>query len=191
MLRIDNLCKSFDGKEVIKGLSISFPQSGFVAICGPSGCGKSTLLHIIAGIEKPSSGQIVFDDRSHSISMSFQEPRLLPDRTALQNVNFVLGDKKATLSRAKELLWALDIRNVDLYPEELSGGMKARVSIARALAKKANIYIFDEPFANLDKETALTCVDVIKKETSGALTIAVLHDTKLAEKISDKVIYFK
>ena len=75
MLRVDNLCKNFDGKEVIKGLSISFPQSGFVAICGPSGYGKSTLLHIIAGIEKPSSGQIVFDDRSHSISMSFQEPR--------------------------------------------------------------------------------------------------------------------
>ena len=191
MIRIDNLCKSFDGKEVIKDLSLSFPQSGFVAVCGPSGCGKSTLLHIIAGIEKPSGGEIVFDDRSQSISMSFQEPRLLPDRTALQNVNFVLGDKKATLSRAKELLWALDIRNVDLYPDELSGGMKARVSIARALAKESAIYIFDEPFANLDKETALMCVDVIKKETAGALTIAVLHDTELAEKISDQVIYFK
>lgn len=191
MLRIDNLCKSFDGKEVIKDLSLSFPQSGFVAICGPSGCGKSTLLHIIAGIEKPSSGKLIFDDRSQSISMSFQEPRLLPDRNALQNVNFVLGYKKATLSRAKELLWALDIQNVDLYPDELSGGMKARVSIARALAKKSDIYIFDEPLANLDKETALMCVDVIKKETAGALTIAVLHDTELAEKISDKVIYFK
>ena len=191
MIRIDNLCKSFDKKEVIKDLSLSFPQSGFVAVCGPSGCGKSTLLHIIAGIEKPSGGEIVFDDRSHSIYMSFQEPRLLPNRTALQNVNFVLGDKKATLSRAKELLWALDIRNVDLYPDELSGGMKARVSIARALAKESDIYIFDEPFANLDKETALICVDVIKKETAGALTIAVLHDTELAEKISDQVIYFK
>ena len=191
MLRIDNLCKSFDGKEVIKDLSLSFPKSGFVAICGPSGCGKSTLLHIIAGIEKPNSGQIIFDDRSHSISMSFQEPRLLPDRTALQNVNFVLGDKKATLSRVKELLLAVDIQNVGLYPYELSGGMKARVSIARALVKEADIYIFDEPFANLDKETALMCVDVIKKETAGALTIAVLHDMELAERISDKVIYFK
>lgn len=191
MIRLDNVCKSFDGKEIIKGLSLSFPQSGFVAICGPSGCGKSTLLHIIAGIEKPSAGQIIFDDRSHSISMSFQEPRLLPDRTALQNVNFVLGDKKATLSRAKELLVALNIGNDDLYPDELSGGMKARVSIARALAKKSDIYIFDEPFANLDKETTLMCVDIIKKETKGALTIAVLHDTELAEKISNKVVYFK
>ncbi len=191
MLRTDNLCKSFDGKEVIKDLSLSFPQNGFVAICGPSGCGKSTLLHIIAGIQKPSSGKIVFDNSSHSISMSFQEPRLLPYRNALQNVNLVLGDKKATLSRAKELLLALDIQNPYLYPDELSGGMKARVSIARALAKRSDINIFDEPFANLDKETALMCIDVIKKETTGALTIAVLHDTELAEKISDKVIYFK
>ncbi len=191
MLRINNLSKNFDDKEVLKDLSITFPNSGFVAICGPSGCGKSTLLHIIAGIEKPSCGGIIFNDIAHSISMSFQEPRLLPDRTALQNVNFVLGDKKATLSRAKELLVALDIQDVDLYPDELSGGMKARVSIARALAKKTDIYIFDEPFANLDKETALLCIDVIKKETAGALTVAVLHDTDLAEKISDRVIYLK
>ena len=191
MLRINNLSKNFDDKEVLKDLSITFPNSGFVAICGPSGCGKSTLLHIISGIEKPSCGEIIFNDIAHSISMSFQEPRLLPDRTALQNVNFVLGDKKATLSRAKELLVALDIQDVDLYPDELSGGMKARVSIARALAKKTDIYIFDEPFANLDKETALLCIDVIKKETAGALTVAVLHDTDLAEKISDRVIYLK
>ena len=68
---------------------------------------------------------------------------------------------------------------------------KYQTNTARALAKEADIYIFDEPFANLDKETALMCVDVIKKETAGALTIAVLHDTELAERISDKVIYFK
>lgn len=191
MLKINNLSKSFEGKEVIHGLSVTFPKEGFIAICGPSGCGKSTLLHIIAGIEHPSGGELLFDNKAHAISMSFQEPRLLQNRTALQNVNFVLGDKKATLSRSKELLEALAIQNTDLYPDELSGGMKARVSIARALAKKSDIYIFDEPFANLDKDTASLCVDVIKRETVGALTIAVLHDTELAERISDKVICFK
>lgn len=191
MLKINNLSKSFEGKEVIHGLSVTFPKEGFIAICGPSGCGKSTLLHIIAGIEHPSGGEVLFDNKAHAISMSFQEPRLLQNRTALQNVNFVLGDKKATLSRSKELLEALAIQNTDLYPDELSGGMKARVSIARALAKKSDIYIFDEPFANLDKDTASLCVDVIKRETVGALTIAVLHDTEFAERISDKVICFK
>lgn len=188
MLRINDLCKSFEGKEVIKSLSLSFPKSGFVAICGPSGCGKSTLLHIIAGIESSDRGEILFDTKHPKISMSFQEPRLLTERTAVENVNLVLGDKKATLPRAKELLLMLDIEESDLYPDELSGGMKARVSIARALAKRSDIYIFDEPFANLDKETALLCIDTIKKEADGALVIAVMHDTELAEKISDRVI---
>lgn len=190
MLQIHNLCKSFDGKEVIKDLSFVFPSSGFVAVCGQSGCGKSTLLHMIAGIESGDSGEIAFDTKHPIISMSFQEPRLLAERTAIENVNLVLGDKKATLPRAKELLLALGIQDPDLYPDELSGGMKARVSIARALAKKSDIYIFDEPFANLDKETALLCIDEIKKETNGALVITVMHDTELAERISDKVIYF-
>lgn len=188
MLRINDLSKSFDDKEVIKSLSVSFPQKGFIALCGPSGCGKSTLLHIIAGIEEKSGGEVILDRAT--VSMSFQEPRLLPDRTALQNVNFVLGDKKATLGRSEELLRALGINDLNLYPDELSGGMKARVSIARALAKKSDIYLFDEPFANLDRETAEMTARVIKERTDGALVIAVIHDKEFAGKIADSVIEF-
>ena len=187
MLRISNLSKSFDGKAVIKNLSVTFPESGFIAICGPSGCGKSTLLRIIVGIEKASAGEIICN---HSISMSFQEPRLLPERTALQNVNFVLGDKKATLGKSQELLYELGIVDTGLYPDELSGGMKARVSIARALAKRSEIYVFDEPFANLDIETAAMTAEVIKSHTECALVIAVIHDREFAERIADRVIRF-
>ncbi len=187
MLRINDISKSFDSKEVIKNLSVTFPESGFFAICGPSGCGKSTLLRIIAGIEKVNRGEIICN---HSVSMSFQEPRLLPDRTALQNVNFVLGDKKATLGKSQELLYELGISDTSLYPDELSGGMKARVSIARALAKRSDIYLFDEPFANLDKETAEMTAEVIKRHTKSALVIAVIHDNELAERIADRVIRF-
>lgn len=188
MLRINDISKSFDSKEVINSLSVTFPESGFIAICGPSGCGKSTLLRIIAGIEKVNCGEIICN---HSISMSFQEPRLLPDRTALQNVNFVLGDKKATLGKSQELLYELGIGDTGLYPDELSGGMKARVSIARALAKRSDIYLFDEPFANLDKDTAEMTAEVIKRHTKGALVIAVIHDNELAERIADRVVCFK
>ncbi len=188
MLRINDISKSFDSKEVIKNLSVTFPESGFIAICGPSGCGKSTLLRIIAGIEKVNCGGIICN---HSISMSFQEPRLLPDRTALQNVNFVLGDKKATLGKSQELLYELGISDTSLYPDELSGGMKARVSIARALAKRSDIYLFDEPFANLDKDTAEMTAEVIKRHTKSALVIAVIHDNELAERIADRVVCFK
>lgn len=190
MLRINNLSKRFEDKEVIKELSLLFPEKGFISICGPSGCGKSTLLGIIAGIESKDSGEVVFGKEKATLSMSFQEPRLLPDRTALQNVNFVPGDKKATLGRSEELLRELGINDFNLYPDELSGGMKARVSISRALAKKSDIYLFDEPFANLDRETAEMTANVIKTRTADALVIAVIHDREFAEKISDRLIFF-
>ena len=191
MLKLIDLSKSYDGKKVVTNLTLDFPRQGFVAICGPSGCGKTTLLNLIAQLTKPDGGKIVFDTPKPIISMSFQEPRLLGYRTAAENVNLVLGDKKTTLPQAKELLCELDVTDTDLYPDELSGGMKARVSIARALAVNADLYIFDEPFANLDRETALLCAEVIKRHTADALTVAVIHDTDLAEKISDRVIYLK
>ena len=191
MLKINCLTKCFDGKNVIDNLSTELPDKGLVALCGPSGCGKTTLLRIISGLESADSGEIVTDRGHPRISMSFQEPRLLAERNAAENVNFVLGDKKATLPKAKELLEVLGIYDAELFPDELSGGMKARVSIARALAKDADIYIFDEPFANLDKDTAEKCAEVIKDRTKNALTVAVLHDTELAERIADRIIYFK
>lgn len=188
MLQINSISKSFDSKEVIRELSVSFLESGLIAICGPSGCGKSTLLRIIAGLDRPSSGSV--ERASRTISMSFQEPRLLPERNALQNVNFALGDKKATLARAQELLYELGITDTSLLPDELSGGMKARVSIARALAKRADIYLLDEPFASLDRATAELTAEVIKTHTKGALVLAVIHDRELAEMISDRCIRF-
>lgn len=191
MVKLSNLSKEYDGKKVLEGFSVDLPDKGLIAICGPSGCGKTTLLRIIAGLEKVDQGEIIFSVKHSTISISFQEPRLLAERTAAENVNLVIGDKKATLPKAKELLKMLDILESDLYPDELSGGMKARVAIARALAKKADIYIFDEPFANLDRETAIKCAHIIKKETESSLTVIVMHDTELAEMISDKVIYFK
>ncbi len=191
MLRINDLCKSFDNKDVIKNLSVEFPHSGFIALCGASGYGKSTLLKIIAGIENTDGGKIDFEKHDAVVSMSFQEPRLLPTRTAAENVNFVLGDKKATLAVAKALLDELGIHDHDAYPDELSGGMKARVGIARALALKADIYLFDEPFANLDRATAELTSRVIKSHTDGALVLAVMHDEGFAREISDRVIRFE
>ena len=191
MLKLIDISKAFDEKKVLSGITLEFPSVGFVAICGPSGCGKTTLLSIIAGLSKPDRGSLVFEIPKPMISMSFQEPRLLGGRTAAQNVNLVLGDKKATLQRAEELLYELGITDTDQYPDELSGGMKARVSIARALAPIADVYLFDEPFANLDRETTLICADVIKRRTESALAVAVIHDTSLAEQIADRVIYLK
>ncbi len=189
MLKIKSLSKSFDSKEVISDLTVEFSNTGFTALCGASGYGKTTLLKLISGLIKPDAGSIEIPENT-IISMSFQEPRLLPDRTAAQNVNLVLGDKKATLPRAKELLCELGISEHDALPHELSGGMKARVGIARALAVKADIYLFDEPFANLDRSTAELTASVIKKHAAGKLVLAVMHDEVFAEAIADRIIRF-
>ena len=191
MLKIKNLTKSFDGRKIFDDFSIDLPHKGFIAICGPSGCGKTTLLRIIAGIERSDSGSIEFPISKPTASMSFQEARLLPRLTARENVNLVLGDKKATLPIAEELLNKVGIIDTSLYPEELSGGMKARVSIARALAIKADVYLFDEPFASLDSATADLCAEVIHKMTADALTVAVIHDVEFAKRIADRIIYLK
>ena len=191
MLKIKNLTKSFDGRKIFDDFSIDLPHKGFIAICGPSGCGKTTLLRIIAGIERSDSGSIEFPISKPTASMSFQEARLLPGLTARENVNLVLGDQKATLPISEELLNKVGIIDTSLYPEELSGGMKARVSIARALAIKADVYLFDEPFASLDSATADLCAEVIHKMTADALTVAVIHDVEFAKRIADRIIYLK
>ena len=188
MLKINCISKSFDSKEVIKDLSLTLPDSGIFALCGASGHGKSTLLSLIAGLKNPDSGAI--ETGGARISMSFQEPRLIPSLTALQNVNLVLGGKKTTLPYAKALLYELGISEINAYPAELSGGMKARVSVARALALKADIYLFDEPFASLDDETAALTASVIRSHTSGALVLAVTHDVTAAREFADGILIF-
>ncbi len=187
MIKLHHIFKSFEGKEVIKDLEAKLPESGFIALCGASGCGKTTLLNLISGLIKPDRGSIEIN-KSAVISMSFQEPRLLGERTAAQNVNLVLGDKKTTLPLAEELLSELGITDFNALPDELSGGMKARVGIARALAKRADIFLFDEPFAALDADTAQLTASVIKKHTEGKLVIAVIHDEAFAERIAERVI---
>ena len=190
MLKINNLSKSFDGKTIIKDLSISLPDFGMIAFCGPSGYGKTTLLELIAKLKNPDSGNIEFNSHDSAVSMSFQEPRLIPTLTAAENVNLVLGGKKTTLRKVEALLNELGITDTRAYPYELSGGMKARISIARALAVKADLYLFDEPFANLDHDTAALTASVIKSHTADKLVIAVMHDIEFAKQLTDKVIVF-
>ncbi len=190
MITIKDLSISYDGKAVISNLSLSFKKGETVAICGPSGCGKSTLFRLIAGIEKKSSGTISFSVPKPRFSITFQEPCLLEGRTAQENVNLVLGDKKETLPLCALLLNMLGITDPTLYPDEMSGGMRARTGIARALAPDSDIYLFDEPFANLDHETALNVAEVIREQTVGKTVLCIIHDIALASKFADRVIVF-
>ena len=190
MAEFKSITKKYGDKTVLDNFSLKAEKGSPTVIMGESGCGKTTLLRIAAGLEKADSGEFIKD--GEEIAIMFQEPRLLPWKNALDNILSVLPKDSLPIAEKYFSATGLNLESDGKkLPHELSGGMKARVSIARALAKEADIYIFDEPFAHLDKEAALMCVDVIKKETAGALTIAVLHDTELAERISDKVISFK
>ena len=186
---IENLRKEFDGRTAIDGLDLTLPETGIIALCGPSGCGKSTLLAILAGLEKPTSGKIT---APQNVSMSFQDPCLFPWRTAAENVNAVLGDRRRTLPAAEELLARLgiDAQSAAMYPAALSGGMRARVGIARALARRAPLYLFDEPFAALDAATAAAVSDAIREYTAGALAVCVIHNAALAASFADVIVTF-
>lgn len=175
MIRLDHVYKGFNGNAVLEDISLALPEKGFCAITGRSGRGKTTLLYLITGLYKPDRGSI--QRNGETISMVFQEDRLLPWETAAQNAAIA-----STREIAAKLLTELGLgAELDKYPKELSGGMKRRVSIARALAAKADVYIMDEPFKGLDPETRSAVFGVIRRRTEDALLIMVTHDPTDAE----------
>lgn len=178
MLRLENISKSFDKKTIFRDFSYNFQDHGVYALCGKSGVGKTTLLRIICGLDKDYSGNVSGGGISNT-SVCFQEHRLFPNLTSLDNILSVSfkapddTDKK----RAKDLLSRLFFTESDmmLYPHELSGGMKQRVAFARAVLRKAPILILDEATKELDKRTAFEVLQIIKEEAKRRLVIFISH----------------
>jgi NitT/TauT family transport system ATP-binding protein len=163
-IEIAGLTKRYgDGKPVVDSVDLLVRKSEFVSILGASGCGKSTILKLISGLAVPTSGTIRVEgmtpqDAREIISFIFQDATLLPWRTVIDNVGLGLeleGEpSSAREEKVKALLDLVGLRNVArAYPRELSGGMKMRVSIARALATNPRLLLLDEPFAALDEMT--------------------------------------
>ncbi len=167
LLEVKDLDKTFiaGDKEIsaIEKLSLSIEENAFVSILGPSGCGKSTFLHIVGGFERASGGEITLNGRpigrpGPDRGMMFQELSLFPWLTAIENVCWPLEMKSMAkaerLARAREYLDLVHLsRYPDLYPAELSGGMKQRVALARLFALDSQILLMDEPFGALDSQT--------------------------------------
>ena len=178
MIRFDELSLRFGKSTVIDRLSYEFEDGKVTAILGESGVGKTTLLNIIAGLQKPTDGKIITE--YGRLSYIFQEARLFPWLSALENVATVSDEKTA-----KEMLSLMGLSDsFDKYPTELSGGMKQRVSIARALAYNPDIILMDEPFASLDKERRSAVSDILFDMIRGKTAIIVTHDiadTKYAD----------
>ena len=185
MIECRNLSKRFGDKVILSDWSHTFPDSGIVAVSGPSGRGKTTLLRMIAGLDKDYTGQIRLSGIG-SMSMVFQENRLLPTLTALQNVDLVAKDTE----KAKKILARLGLSDdLDTYPGELSGGMKRRVAFARAFARDAELYILDEPFISVDEDTKKELMEIVREAGSGSLVLLVTHDEQdIADLGAEKVL---
>ena len=171
MTRIEGLTKSFGGKKIIDGLSYSFEDGRVYILSGASGSGKTTLLSILAGIDRDYEGTV----RTGSTSFAFQGGNLLPWLDCAANT--MLASPKKPRAETEELLSELGIDDPGMYPSELSGGMKIRVGLARALFRDADLYLLDEPFAGLDSASISLVSDVIKRRTAGRTVIAVVHDS--------------
>ena len=190
-LIIKNLTKMFDDKTIIDNLSYEFPDHGVVAITGESGIGKTTLLRIISGLEKSYDGEVLGGGFSN-VSFAFQEYRLFSNLSALDNIIFAISDTKneAVVKKANEMLLSLGLKenDFDLFPDELSGGMKQRVSLARAFLKDAPILLLDEPTKELDKENITLLTGVIQKISEVRLVVIVTHSLEDIECLSPTIL---
>ena len=159
LVRLRDVSRVFaNGVQALGGASLDIEAGEFLSVLGPSGCGKSTLLRLIAGLAEPSAGTIEWPQGRPDLGFVFQEPTLMPWTTALANVALPLKLRGLARSereaRAAEALAGVGLKGFEKsYPRELSGGMKMRVSIARALVTGPRLLLMDEPFAALDEIT--------------------------------------
>lgn len=187
MLTLSNLQKNYGEKTVIAGLTHTFQKSGAVALMGPSGCGKTTLLRLVAGLEKPSGGAVETNDAR--ISYAFQEPRLLPTLTCRENVALVL-EKGKDPAVVDELLETMELQEAACQlPAALSGGMRQRVSLARALAYGGDILLLDEPFSALDERLKQKVAAAVLRYAENSLLLAVTHDEQDAALLHATVLH--
>ncbi|MBE6537238.1 MAG: ABC transporter ATP-binding protein [Ruminococcaceae bacterium] len=217
-VELQHLTKIFPGRNkkineevvAVSDFTFTIPDGKLVGLLGPSGCGKSTTLYMISGLQKPSSGKILFGDEdvtelspeNRGIGLVFQNYALYPHMTVKQNILFPLQNlkgedkmtKEAMLERAYESAKLVQIDNLmDRKPSELSGGQQQRVAIARALVKMPRVLLLDEPLSNLDARLRLQTREEIRRiqKETGITTIFVTHDQEEAMSISDIIVVMK
>lgn len=195
MISIKNINKKYKNVTALHDVSLDINQGEFIALVGMSGGGKSTLLRLIAGLEQHTSGSVTIDQASSKSLMRvmFQEDRLLPWMSVLDNLSFGSKDKN-TKAHAKELLELVELGDyANQYPTQLSGGQKQRVALARALMNHPQILLLDEPLGALDALTRRKMQDLILDicQKQNLTTILVTHDVEEAARMADRIIVMK
>lgn len=197
-IRLRGVNKSFGRQEVLRGIDLDIPAGQFVAIVGRSGCGKSTLLRLLAGLDRPTGGQIEIGGLAQGwtdhVRLMFQEPRLLPWQRVAQNVEVGLSHAPAGADRRREANEALSQVGLagreSAWPTILSGGQKQRVALARALASHPRILAFDEPLGALDALTRIEMQTLIERvwQDKGFTAVVVTHDVTEAVTLADRIL---
>ncbi|MBQ8950413.1 MAG: amino acid ABC transporter ATP-binding protein [Eubacterium sp.] len=208
MIRVKDLHKSFNGREVLKGIDEEIEEGEVVVVIGPSGSGKSTFLRCINLLEKPNSGEIWIDDEQinapkvnvnqirQKMGMVFQHFNLFPHLTVKKNITLApVKLKKMTPEeadkKAMELLKIVGLEDkADSYPKQLSGGQQQRIAIARSLAMEPEIMLFDEPTSALDPEMVGEVLEVMKRlAKSGMTMVVVTHEMGFAREVGSRILF--
>jgi multiple sugar transport system ATP-binding protein len=201
-LELREITKTYGRAAALRGVSLSVEDGELVAIVGPSGCGKSTLLSIVAGLDAPSSGEILIDGRTvnalspreRDVAMVFQSYALYPHMTVRRNLAFPLEvahlGRREIEARVGEVAALLGIEPLlDRHPAALSGGQRQRVALGRALVRRPRVFLLDEPLSNLDAALRVSVRAELKKlhERLGATFVYVTHDQAEAMTLADRI----
>lgn len=208
MIEVKDLCKSFGTNDVLKNITESIKQGEKVVIVGPSGSGKSTFLRCLNLLEKPSSGEIWFEENNitakncninklrQKMGMVFQHFNLFPHLTVLQNITLApltlkLQSPKEAEENAKRLLERTGLLDkANSYPSMISGGQKQRIAIVRALAMQPDVMLFDEPTSALDPEMVGEVLELMKELANDGMTmIVVTHEMGFAREVATRVMF--
>lgn len=179
----EHISFAYSGQPVLFDFNMELPTHGIVALSGPSGCGKTTFLHLMAGLILPDSGLVKGIDR-HRIGVVFQEDRLLPWLTAAENLNLIFKNQALTAE------WLLNVQlseQANYYPSELSGGMKRRIALARALAFDCDLLLLDEPFQGLDQDLKVRMYERVREAALTKPVLMVTHDTQELAELADQI----
>ena len=208
MITVSNLCKSFGGLEVLKGVNVEIDKGDVICVIGPSGSGKSTFLRCLNLLETPTSGSILFEGdeltdkkidlnrHRQKMGMVFQQFNLFPHMTVLDNLTCApimlkKAPKAEAEKKAMELLARVGLADrADAWPNQLSGGQEQRVAIVRALCMEPDVMLFDEPTSALDPEMVGEVLDVMKElAKSGMTMVVVTHEMGFAREVASRVLF--
>ncbi len=202
VIRFENITKRFGANDVVKPLDLTIEDGEFFTFVGPSGCGKSTILNLIAGLEEPTTGALLFDGTAvnrlspaeRDVALVFQSYALYPHMTVYENIAFPLRMRKerqqtirAEVERVAGLLGISEL--MGQRPKQLSGGQRQRVALGRAIVRRPRVFLMDEPLSNLDARLRMETRGELKRlhQELGITTVYVTHDQSEALSLSDRL----